>query len=71
MTYQVAEATRPLTSVSEVADKRNLIICGAGGGLVLSLDDHSVTPFRRSGNTYDLNVWVKRTPEQGFARQGK
>ena len=62
ITYQVADVTRPLNSVSELCDRGARVIFGRGGGYIYHLGSGKVTPFRRSGRLYELDQWV-RVPE--------
>ena len=57
-TYQVADVTRALCSVSRICDKGSSVTFTAAGGYIES--PHGVrTPFRRENNVYILDAWVQ------------
>lgn len=69
MAYQVAEVTRPLTSISDTCDKGNLAIFGRAGGVVINMLENTAVPFQRVGKTFEMDLWVQKRPGQGFGRQ--
>ena len=74
MTFQVAEVSRPLTSVGEVCDRGNLVVFGPGGGYILSLNGQSRTKFQRNKGIYELDLWIENgadTTESTFVRPEK
>ena len=76
LTYQVADVAKNLTSVSKICDKGNRIIFGRGGGLIQNLKSGIVTPFRRQGGIYVIDLWLdrkkiaERQRKAPFTRQG-
>ena len=68
--FQVAEVTRPLSSVSQICDKGNVVVFDSNGGTVIHKASGRRTKFDRRGGTYELNFWVREHPSQGFIRQG-
>lgn len=60
ITYQVANITKPLTSVGELCDSRKRVVFGATGGFIYSLDDGSVVPFTRRNGLYEINHWIRK-----------
>ena len=73
MTFQVAEVSRPLTSVGEVCDKGNLVVFGPRGGYIMSLTGGSRTRFQRHGGIYELDLWLDESAGDGeyFPGQGR
>lgn len=74
-TFQIAEVTRPLCSVSRVCDRGNKVVFGAGGGYVEHLASGKRSYFQRSHNVYVMNMHVLMGSDghdtsEGFARQG-
>ena len=59
MTYQVAEVTKPLNSVSKICDAGNVVTFTAQGGTIRNLWTGAVTSFGRDAGVYVLNTWVK------------
>ena len=55
-TVQIADISRPLTSVGELADAGNVVVFGRKGGYVLNVDS--------------LRTWVQERAKLGFGRQG-
>jgi hypothetical protein len=76
VTYQSADVSRPLNSVSEICDAGGRlgqhVIFGRKGGAILNLDTGSVTPFPREGGIYTFDFWVKPASKEkvasGFTR---
>ena len=56
--FQIADVTRPLSSISEICDDNCRVVFGRSGGFIYHLADGSVTPFPRRGNLYELDMWV-------------
>ena len=72
--YQMAQISKPLTSVGEICDKRNRVVFGSSGGFIYNLDTHRVIPFHRKNKLYAMNQWVrlKKNPtDEPFHRPGK
>ena len=62
---QVGDVTRPLMSVSQVADAGNIIMLDSHGGWVHSLIDDSWTRVRRFKNVYELDWWLTSEEANG------
>ena len=70
VTFQVAEVSRPLTSVAKICDQGNRVVFGSQGGYIMSLKTGKVTPFQRESGVYALNLWMKGDSPAGFSRPG-
>ena len=74
-TFQVAEVTRPLCSVSKMCDKGNRVVFELGGGYVEHLKSGMRTKFTRQNNVYVMDMYVQdpgvRLEDTDFGRQGK
>ena len=87
-TFVAGEVNKILKSVSKTADQGNGLWFDAEGGFIIDLDDPVFaqkwkelirmtklkTPFRRIGDTYKLEAWVRRPTgtarnQQLFSRQ--
>ena len=68
--FQVAEVTRPLSSVSQICDRGHVVIFDANGGSIVHKTTGRKTRFDRRGGTYELNFWVHENMSEGFSRQG-
>ena len=71
-TFQVADINRPLTSVSKICDKGNVVIFTSKGGYVHNLHSGARVPFAREANIYALEMWVARPGDEaqsGFTRR--
>ena len=74
--YQIAEVSRPLTSVSATCDKGNWVIYTSEGGFVHTCQTGERTYFERQGGIYELDLWIRDEGSQGssqsssFPRQG-
>ena len=67
MTIQITDGVkRALFSVAKICDRGNRVIFGQGGGVIHNLATQQLTPFRRTGGIYALDLWVNT---QGFRRQ--
>ena len=72
-TFQVAEVTRPLCSVSKICDKGNRVVFELGGGYVEHIATGWRTRFARQNNVYVLEMYVQDGGSEGakdFGRQG-
>lgn len=74
-TFQVAEVTRPLCSVSRMCDQGNRVIFGSGGGYVEHIAIGKRSYFQRAHNVYVMHMHVLvgdggKEHSEGFARQG-
>ena len=73
--YQIAEVSRPLTSVSATCDKGNWVVYTPEGGFIMNCQTGERTSFERRG-IYELDLWVKDEDMRGgehpssFPRQG-
>ena len=68
MTLQIAEVSRPLTSVANLCDKNKVVIFGQKGGVIVSLLDGQQTRFERAGGIYEMDLWLPdgAQDESGF-----
>ena len=57
-TYQVADVTRPLCSISKVCDRGNTVTLTAKGGYITSKSGEKMN-FRRQNNVYVLDMYLK------------
>ena len=62
---QIGDVTRPLMSVSQVADAGNIVLMDSQGGWVYSLLDESWTRIRRYNNVYELDWWLTSDEANG------
>ena len=69
-TFQVAEVTRPLTPVSKMCDKGNLVIFGRKGGIIRNIHSGREVRFERRGGTFELNLWMEEGALPSFSRHG-
>ena len=73
-TFQMAEVTRPLCSVSKICDKGNRVVFELGGGYVENIQTGTGTSFLRQNNVYVMEMYVQDPSSaaagQGFGRQG-
>ena len=70
--YQIAEVSRPLSSVSEICDaggpQGQQVVFGKNGGVIVNMETGQETPFKREEGIYVLEMWVK--PPADFQRRG-
>ena len=57
-TFQLADVTRPLCSISKVCDRGNTVTFHATGGYITSATGEQ-TEFRRQNNVYVLDMYMK------------
>ena len=72
-TFQVAEVTRPLCSVSKICDKGNRVVFELGGRYVENIVTGMKTKFMRQNNVYVMEMYVQdhgMEETSDFARQG-
>ena len=73
-TFQMAEVTRPLSSVGEITDKGNVVVFGRRGGYVHNVATGSRLPFDRHQGVYLLKTWFLESgdgpSDSPFHRQG-
>ena len=68
-TFQVADVTRPLCSVTKICDKGNRVIFEADGGYVENYATGVRTKFQRQNNVYVMEMYVEEVAAApGFAR---
>ena len=65
MTFQTTDVKRPLCSVAKLCDRGNRVTFGASGGVIQNLRTGQLTPFRRRGGIYTLELWVKQSEPRG------
>ena len=74
MTFQVADVTRPLCSVSRICEKGNRVLFGEFGGVIQHVASGREIPFHKENNLYVLTFWIKPSLDQGkkwdFSGQG-
>ena len=74
--YQIAEVSRPLTSVSATCDRGNWVVYTPQGGFIMNCQTGERTSFERKGGIYELDLWIKDEDMLGgehsssFPRQG-
>ena len=75
--YQVAEVSRPLTSVGATCDRGNWVVYNSQGGFILNCQTGERTSFERTASgIYELDLWMKdeesreSKPNSSFPRQG-
>ena len=71
MTFQIVDVKQPLCSVTKLCDRGNRIVFGRNGGVIQNLRTGNLTPFRRQGGVYALDLWVDQSEPSstGFRRQ--
>ena len=70
-TFQVADVTRPLFSVSKICEKGNDVLCGDNMAYVLDKDHNVVAQFGKRNGLYVSTLSVKNPRHKGFQRQAK
>ena len=74
--YQIADVSRPLTSVGKTCDKGSWVVYTQEGGFIMNLHTGERTSFERKGGIYQLDLCVKDEDMRGgehsssFPRQG-
>ena len=74
--YQIAEVSRPLTSVSATCDRGNWVVYTSQGGFIINCQIGERTSLERSGGIYELDLWMRDENSYGgnstssFPRQG-
>ena len=71
-TFQIADISRPLTSVGELADAGNLVVFGRKGGFIVNSDTGRRLNFQREHGVYFLKTWSQEPASSTsvFSRQG-
>ena len=68
MSFQVVDVSKALLSVAKVCEQGHAVIFEkTRGAILVGGDPTKRIEFRKVGNTYELDVWVK--PGEGFVRQ--
>ena len=67
-TFQVADVSRPLMSVSKLCEMGNRVIFGANGGILLNLQSGEATPFVKDEGVYTFEMWIPPLSESPFGR---
>ena len=67
-TFQVADVSRPLMSVSKVCEMGNRVVFGAQGGYILNLATGAATEFVKKEGIYVFVMWVPPLSEAPFGR---
>jgi hypothetical protein len=66
-TFQVAEVTRPLCSVTKICDRGNKVVFEKDGGYIYNYATGVQTRFGRQNNVYVMEMYVEEP--SGFAGQ--
>ena len=66
--YQIAEVSRPLTSVSSLCDKGNWVVYTSQGGFIINCQTGGRTGFERQGSIYELGLWIKDDENRGTSQ---
>jgi hypothetical protein len=72
-TFQVAQVTRPLCSVSKMCDKGNRVVFELEGGYAQNIATGMKTKFARQNNVYVMDMYLEDGGREGakdFGRQG-
>ena len=67
-TFQVADVSRPLMSVSKVCEMGNRVIFGMSGGYILNIATGSTTEFEMKDGIYVFKMWIPPLSESPFGR---
>ena len=67
-TFQVADVSRPLMSVSKLCEMGNRLIFGANGGFILNLQSGEAAPFIKNEGVYTFEMWIPPLCESPFGR---
>ena len=66
--YQIAEVSRPLTSVSATCDKGNVVVYTSQGGFIQNCEAGERTHFERNGGIYELDLWMRDEDNPGSSQ---
>ena len=69
-TWQIADISRPLSSVRQICKKGNKVIFGMYGGVIQNLETGDETHFGVEDNIYTMSLWIPPSHEGVFHRQG-
>ncbi len=71
-TFQVADVTRPLCSVTKICDRGNRVVFDAKGGYIENFATGVQTKFSRQNNVYVMDMYLEEATTtantSGFAR---
>jgi hypothetical protein len=59
MVCQVAKVNKILASIGQICDQGNEVIFREDGGEIVHIATGRRTPFRRHGNVYVMDAWVR------------
>ena len=65
MVCQVAKVNKLLASIGQICDQGNDVIFRQKGGEIIHLASKKTTPFRRHGNVYVMDAWVRNPNWKG------
>jgi hypothetical protein len=65
-TFQVADVSRPLMSVSKVCEMGNRVVFGAGGGYIMNIQTGATTRFETKDGIYVFKMWIPPLSESPF-----
>ena len=66
-TFQVAEVTRPLCSVTRICDRGNTVVFTAEGGYIQNTASGVKSNFSRRNNVYVMEMYVEEPPTSSTA----
>ena len=69
-TFQVAEVTRPLCSVTRICDRGNRVVFTSEGGYIENMTSGVQTGCHQRNNVYVMEMYVEEPPAQGAAASG-
>ena len=67
-TFQVADVSRPLMSVSKICEMGKRVVSGANGGYILNLATGAATQLVKKEGIYVFVMWVPPITEAPFCR---
>ena len=59
MVFQVAAVNKILASIAGICDNGNSVLFRSDGGTITNLKDGREIKFRRQGNVYVMDMWVR------------
>ena len=69
MKFQVVDVSKSLLSVNRVCEQGHSVVFNKDGGAILiGGDPKNSIPLRHSGGTYELDVWLRPSPDFGRPR---
>ena len=69
-TWQIADISRPLSTVRQFCKKGNRVIFGMYGGVIQNLAMGDETHFGVEDDIYTMSLWIPPSHEGCFHRQG-